>query len=269
MRELSGKRVLITGGARGIGLALGRAFAAEGAEVVLTDVDDAVLAEAARALGDGAARTYALDVTDAQAVAELRARLHDEAGPVDVLVNNAGVVFGGGFAEVELERHLLTFHVNLLGLVKMTYAFLPDLLSRPQAHLVNMASASGFIGLPYGSTYASSKWGVIGFSDSLRQELRLQGHHRIGVTTVCPGYVSTGLFHGARAPRTTRLLTPERLARLVVRAVQRNRPYVLAPWLIKVTPFIRGALPLWLSDRISALLGVTTSMRGWRGRQGP
>ena len=268
MRDLNRKKILITGGARGIGLALAQAFAAEGAQIILADVDEVGLANAKRAIGDGTARTYALDVTDAGAITAMRERLHAEAGPVDILVNNAGVVFGGAFPEVALERHLLTLRVNVLGLVAISHAFLPDLISRPQGHLVNMASASGFIGLPFGSTYASSKWAVIGFSDSLRQELRLQGHAHVGVTTVCPGYVSTGLFRGARSPRTTRPLTPERLAALVLRAVKRNRPWVLVPWMIKITPFVKGALPTWLSDRISRLFRVTTSMREWRGRAG-
>jgi NAD(P)-dependent dehydrogenase (short-subunit alcohol dehydrogenase family) len=267
MRQLEGKLVLITGGGRGIGLALGHRFAAAGCRVLLSDLDEAALVTARESFGGGAdLRTYVLDVTDVDGIRAFRDRVHADVGPIDVLVNNAGIVFGGDFLDVPLEQHFLTYRVNVLGLVAVTQAFLPDLVGKPEAHLVNLASASGFIGLPFGSTYASSKWAVIGFSDSIRQELKLDGNGHVGVTTVCPSYVSTGLFEGARPPRTTRMLTPERLGDMIMRAIRRNRPYVLAPWLVKVTPMVKGALPTWLSDRIGRMFAADTSMRAWKGR---
>jgi short-subunit dehydrogenase len=271
MKDLAGKRVLITGAARGIGRAIAVRLARERAEVVLTDLDPEALpaaAEAVRAAG-GEVRTYVLDVADVDGIEAFRERLREEAGPVDVLVNNAGLVFGGALLDLPWERHLLTYRVNLLGLVAVTRAFLPDLIARPRAHLVNVASASGLIGLPYGSTYASSKWGVIGFSESVRLELRELGHRHVGVSVICPSYVATGLFDGARPPFTTRMLTPERVADLTVRAVLRNRVWVLAPWLVKITPAATALLPSWLGDRVSRWLGVTSGMAGWRGHDGP
>lgn len=119
--------------------------------------------------------------------------------------------------------------MNTLGLVAMTHAFLPDLLAGTDGHVVNVASASAFIGLPFGATYASSKWAVLGFSESLALELCLQGHGHVHVTAICPSYVTTGLFDGARAPRLTRLLTADRVADLTVRAVLANKPHVRAP----------------------------------------
>lgn len=268
MRTLAGKRVLVTGAGSGIGLALAHRFAAAGADVLAADRDPRALADAASRLGAPGARApvYEFDVADIAAIAVARDRIHRDGGPIDVLVNNAGVVFGGGFLDVPLDRHLETYRVNLLGAVAVTHAFLPDLVARPEAHLVNIASASGFVGLPYGSTYASSKWGLIGFSDSIRLELALAGHGHVGVTTVCPSYVTTGLFDGARPPWTTRALDPDRLAALVVRAVRRNRPFVLTPWLVKVTPALRGLLPVPLFDALARVTGASTSMRTWKGR---
>lgn len=267
MRKLAGKRVLVTGGARGIGLAIGRQFARQGAEVLLGDLDAAALPAAEEAIREvgGAGRGYVLDVTDESAVAAARARILEDGGPIDVLVNNAGVVFGGRFLDTSLARHKLTYGVNLLGLVTVTHAFLGDLIDRPEAHLVQIASASGFIGLPYGSTYASSKWGVIGLSESLRQELDLDGHAHVGVTTVCPSYVDTGLFEGAKPPRTTAMVRPERLAELVVHAVEKNDPWVLTPWLVHITPASKWLLPTWAFDKIAWALGVTSGMRHWKG----
>ena len=131
---------------------------------------------------------------------------------------------------------------------------------------MNVASASASIGLPFGATYASSKWAVLGFSASLALEVELQGHRHVHVTVVCPSYVTTGLFDGARAPFGTRLLTAERVAELTVRAVLANRMYVRTPWLVAVTPFLKGILPFRPFYRVSALLGANTSMMHWRGR---
>ncbi len=267
MRSIEGKRVLVTGGAAGIGFAIAEAFAARGAELVLVDLDEAALAKAATALRDRKAsvHTFALDVTDVAAIARVRERVLADAGPIDVLVNNAGVVFGGAFLDVPLEKHLATYRVNTLGLVAMTHAFLSDLIARPDAHVVVVASASGYIGLPFGTTYASSKWAAIGFSESLLLELGLLGHHHVHVTAICPSYVSTGLFEGVRAPRTTRLLTPERVGRLTVEGVLADRPLVRMPWLAQVTPILRGLLPFALFYRVAEVFGVNTSMRAWRG----
>jgi short-subunit dehydrogenase len=150
----------------------------------------------------------------------------------------------------------------------MAHAFLADLAERPEAHLVQIASASGFIGLPFGATYASSKWAVVGFSESIRMELRQTGRGHVGVTTVCPSYVQTGMFDGARAPRLTRLLTPERVATLTVRAVLRGRAFVLTPWLVRLTPILNAALPRRVFDPVARLFGATTSMASWHGRSG-
>ena len=107
---------------------------------------------------------------------------------------------------------------------------------------------------------------MIGFSESIRLELELQGLRHVRVTTVCPSYVDTGMFDGVRPPTTTRMLTPERLAELTIRAVRRNRLFVLAPWLVKITPPLRGILPRRLFDRISSLLGADRGMLHWKGR---
>jgi short-subunit dehydrogenase len=268
MQTLHEKRVLVTGGASGIGRAIAERVAAEGAELLLVDVNPGALEDAAAALARSGARvrTYVLDVTDTSRMVGLHEQIERDGGPIDVLVNNAGLVFGGAFLEVPLEQHLTTYRVNTIGLVAMTYAFLPDLIGGPDGHLVNIASASAFIGLPFAATYASSKWAVLGFSESLALELELRGHHHVHVTAVCPSYVSTGLLAGARAPRTTRKLTPERVAELTVRAVLANRPVVRTPWLVRVTPALKGIVPFRVFYRLAALLGVTTSMARWRGR---
>lgn len=269
MRTLTDKRVLITGGASGIGFAMAERFAASGARLVLTDINEPLLAQAAQRLRDagGDVAEYRLDVTDSQDVARARERINADGGPIDVLVNNAGTVFGGYFLDVPLDRHLTTLEVNLIGPVILTHAFLPDLIARPEAHLVTIASLAGYGGAPGGSTYGASKWGVIGFSESIELELAKQGHTHVHVTTVCPGVVSTGLFEGATALRLTRILTPDRVADAVVRGVLRDRGYVRTPWLVKFAPVLRGVLPHRAFNAVSEFLGGTTTMDSWTGRE--
>ena len=269
MRTLTDKRVLITGGASGIGFAMAEHFAAHGARLVLTDINEPLLAQAAQRLRDagGDVAAYRLDVTDSQDVARARERINADGGPIDVLVNNAGTVFGGYFLDVPLDRHLTTLEVNLLGPVILTHAFLPDLIARPEAHLVTIASLAGYGGAPGGSTYGASKWGVIGFSESIELELAKQGHTHVHVTTVCPGVVSTGLFEGATALRLTRILTPDRVADAVVRGVLRDRGYVRTPWLVKVAPVLRGVLPHRAFNAVNEFFGGTTTMDSWTGRE--
>jgi all-trans-retinol dehydrogenase (NAD+) len=268
LKQLRDKRVVVTGAASGIGKAIAERFAADGAELVLVDVNEQALAETAAQLTARGrrVRTYVLDLTDTSRIVGLRDQIHRDGGNIDVLVNNAGLVFGGAFLEMPLEKHLTTYRVNTLGVVAMTHAFLPDLIAGGDGHVVNIASASAFIGLPFGATYASSKWAVLGFSESLALELELQGHRHVHVTTVCPSYVATGLFEGARAPRTTRLLTAERVAELTARGVLANRSSIRTPWLVQATPIMKGLMPFRLFYRMAALLGVNTSMLKWRGR---
>lgn len=244
-------------------------FARAGAAVVLTDRDGDALPEAADevAAAGGQAAVWTLDVTDVPRIRQVREELLAHGGPLDVLVNNAGVVFGGAFLDVPLEEHLRTYRVNTEAVAAVAHVFLPDLVARPEAHLVNIASASGFIGLPFGSTYASSKWAVIGLSESLRLELRELGHRHVGVTTVCPSYIDTGMFHGVGVPRGTRMLRPQRLAQKVLRAVERNRPFVITPAMANLAPALRGVLPLALLDAVGSVFGASTSMRSWRGHK--
>ncbi len=268
MRTLKDTRVLITGAASGIGYAMARRFAAEGARLVLTDINEPLLADAAqrmRATGRDVA-THRLDVTDASDVARARDVINADGGPIDVLVNNAGVVFGGYFLDVPLERHVTTLEVNLLGPMILTHAFLPDLIIRPEAHLVTIASLAGYGGAAGASAYGASKWGVIGFSESIELELRKLGHSHVHVTTVCPGVVSTGLFEGTRPMRLTRMLSPEDVADAVVRGVLHDRGYVRTPWLAKVAPLLRGVLPHRTFNTVSGFFGGTTAMDTWTGR---
>jgi all-trans-retinol dehydrogenase (NAD+) len=185
------------------------------------------------------------------------------------LVNNAGVVFGGGFLDVPIERHRSTIDINLSGILTVTHTFLPDLLRRPEGYLVNIVSASAMIALPYATSYAASKAAALSFSDSLREELRLTNRRNVRVLAVCPSYISTGLFDGAKAPAMTWILQPDFVARQTVRAVERGRDFLILPWTARLLYSTTGWVPTSVYRRLCAWLGVSTSMVEWRGHAAP
>jgi short-subunit dehydrogenase len=266
--QLAGKRALVTGSGSGLGLEIALALARAGAEVIITDREsERVAAAIARLKAAGFNATgHIMDVTSAEQVTAIRDRIRAERGPIDLLVNNAGVVFGGDFLAVPADRHATTVAVNLTGALNVTHAFLPDLIARPESHLVNIASASAVVPLPGGVSYSATKAAIVHFSDSLREELRLQGHRQIGISTICPSYIATGLFEGARPARFTWMLSPESVARSVVRAIERRRNLVLLPWTVSAVYTATRFLPAGIYHWICRLLGVSTSMTNWRGR---
>jgi short-subunit dehydrogenase len=271
MTLIRDKRVLITGAGHGLGRALGRAFARAGALVLVTDRDASRVAETVAEIksAGGRAAGHSFDVTDSEAVVAAKDKVHAEAGPIDILVNNAGIVHGGAFLGVPLAKHRATIDVNITGLLNGTHAFLPDLIARPEAHIVNVASASAVLALPFAVTYAASKWAVLGFSDSLREELRLLGHRNVRVTTICPSYITTGLFEGARPARLTWMLQPDDVAAKVLRAVERNRETVLLPWTAQLLYSTCRGLPRSWFHRVCSALGVSRSMVDWKGPSSP
>jgi all-trans-retinol dehydrogenase (NAD+) len=269
MKNLKNKRVLITGAGHGLGFEQAKAFAGEGAEVIITDIDTQRVEDAVFELQSLALKVFGfvMDVTDPTDVERVRDDIHAEHGPIDVLVNNAGIVSGGRFLDVPLEKHLMTYEVNSLGPVIVTHAFLPDLLAQPEAHLVCLASASSMIPLPGGATYASSKWAVLGFTESLRAELLHEGNEHVGVTAVCPSYINTGMFDGVKPPMLVGLLTPEWLAAKIVRCVQKNKEQLCAPFLVSLIPLAKVTWPRFAFRALLRALGVFHSMDQWKGHK--
>lgn len=265
--RIAGSRILITGAGHGLGLATASALARSGAHVVLTDLSADRVEEASTKLrlNGGSVVGFRLDVTAPDEIAEVRGRIERECGPLDGLINNAGVVYGGSFLDVPLDRHLLTVGVNLNGVLAMTHAFLPGLLQRSAAHIVNIASAAAVVALPQATSYAASKWAVLGFSESLREELRGLGHRHVGVTAVCPGYISTGLFAGAKPAQLTQWLTPESVADAVISAVEKEREFVMLPWQARLMYWLCAGWPRSWYRAVCRGLGVSRGMSDWQG----
>lgn len=268
MQHFSGKRALITGAGSGIGALLAKQLAHFGASVIVTARRKAAATQVVkdiRAAG-GDAHAMVLDVSKLGSFAAFREQLHADHGTIDILINNAGVVFGGEFEQVALEQHLDTFNINATGLMALTHTLLPDLLRSPRAWLVNISSASAFIGLPFGSTYAASKWAVLGFSESLRLELKERGYSNVTVTSICPSYISTGMFDGVKSPLLSPMLTPEKVVKSILRGMIKGTPIVQEPPMVGSIDLMKGLLPRPLWDEVAKRSGISTSMRHWRGK---
>jgi all-trans-retinol dehydrogenase (NAD+) len=270
MSTIAGKNVLITGGASGMGRLVARRVAALGGNLVLWDVNpdnlERVRAEAERASGRPAL-AHVCDVSDRAQVYETANRVKASIGPLDILVNSAGVVTGAPFLELPDEKVELTFGVNALALFWTAKAFLPDMIARNSGHLVTIASASGYVGVANLADYSASKWAAIGFDESLRAELRKTAPG-VRTTVVCPYYVDTGMFKGVRSrfPRLLPILKEERVADRIVSAIQRNKRRVVMPPLVHLVPLLRP-LPVALFDAVNDFLGVNVSMERFVGRR--
>jgi len=270
MTTIASKHVLITGGASGLGRGLALRCAALGATVSVLDIDEAGAREAAAAAaaqGAGPSAGYGCDVGDAGRVADVAASVARAAGPVDILVSNAGVVSGRSLLELTDEQIERTFRVNVLAQFWLTRAFLPAMVERAAGHVVVVASAAGLIGTPRETDYAASKFAAVGFAEALRLELR-RGAPGLRVTTVCPFYIDTGMFEGVktRFPRLLPILRQDDVEAAIVRAVQHNRALVQMPWMVRTLPAMR-LLPVPVFDRLAELFGLTVAMDEFRGRE--
>jgi short-subunit dehydrogenase len=246
--NLAGRTVLLTGATGGLGHAIARRLRAAGAELVLTGRRTDVLEPLAAETG---ARSLAVDLADSAAVQ----RLASECADVDVLVANAGLPGSGqltSFTVDEIDRALA---VNLRAPMVLARELAEHMVGRGSGHLVFMSSLAGKVGTPRSSVYSATKFGLRGFAQSLREDLRPSG---VGVSAIFPGFVrGAGMFHdtGAKLPPGVGTVTPEAVAEAVVRAIERNRGEIdVAPVGLRAGAKAAGLAPD-LAATISRKLG--------------
>ncbi|GHH63540.1 oxidoreductase [Streptosporangium violaceochromogenes] len=233
--KLSGAKVLITGASSGIGAATARAMAAAGADLVLAGRDRTRLEAVAAETGG---RAVVCDLAAQPRV------LAERAGPVDVLVNNAGVGWSGPFARMSQEtlQHLVA--VNLIAPIRLTQLLLPGMIDAGRGHVVFVASIAGVIGVGREAVYSATKAGLITFAEALRHELR--DFSGVGVSVLLPGVVDTPFFERRGTPYTRRApapIPPERVANAIVAAIRYERPESYVPGWLRLPARLRGAAP--------------------------
>jgi short-subunit dehydrogenase len=241
-------------------------FARDGANLVIWDINDDEMKRAAEDIGRSKVKvlTQKVDVSKNDAVYEAAEKATKEMGDVDILVNNAGIVFAGPFLETDDARLSAVIDVDLKAHMWTMKAFLPRMIERNSGHVVNVSSASGYIGVPRMPSYVAAKWGAIGLTESVRLELKTMGVDGVKFTLVCPSYVDTGMFEGAKPPLMTKMLKPKDIVDIAYEAFKQDKYIVNEPWLVKLTPALKGILPYQAFDLVSGILGVTKSMHKWR-----
>jgi all-trans-retinol dehydrogenase (NAD+) len=269
MSQIENRNILVTGGASGMGRQTAKKLAALGGNVAVWDIDagnlDAVVREISSA-GGGTARGFLCDVSDRNSIYRVAEATKIAVGPIDILINNAGVVSGKPLLDIPDEQVERTFKVNTLALFWTAKAFLPDMVKRNSGHVVTLSSASALIGVAQLSDYSASKWAAMSFDESLRFELKKMGS-QVRTTVVCPYYVDTGMFKGVktRFPWLLPILDEEYVADQIVNAIRRNRPRVMLPRIVYTVPIMR-ILPVSVFDWTAAFLGINASMEDFVGR---
>ena len=273
---VTGSRFLITGAAMGMGRLYAERAVAEGAEtIILWDINKEALTETTKALRVHADNSQEIvpmlvDIAQRTAIEKAAAKVIADHGGVDVIINNAGVVRGTYFWEHENERDTeFIMKINSLAPMYITHEFLRGMIDgkRP-SRIVNIASAAGTLSNPKMSVYASSKWALIGWSDSVRLELIQQGYTNIKVTTVCPSYISTGMFEGVKGPLMTPIMKPEYVVDRVWSAMRSGKAMLMLPWTVHLSKVLKGILPQRWFDAIAGnVFGVYNTMDKFTGRK--
>ena len=267
MFDLTDTTATVTGAARGIGRALVTELVGKGCTVAAVDIDADGLRSLHEELGE-AVSVHTTDVSDAAQVERLAHDVIDTHGSVQLLVNNAGVAVHGPFVEQSLEDIEWIVGVNFWGTVHGCKLFLPHLLTQPRAHIVNISSVFGLVGVPTMSTYCATKYAVRGLTEALWEELE---GTTVGVTCVHPGGVDTGIIRSARTHDEEERSTvaayferhgapPQSVARRIVRAVERGERRVRIrseafsiDWLKRIAPVAGNR---WLCRSIARQMGL-------------
>jgi len=255
-RQLSGKVVAITGGARGIGKTTARALVGKGCRVAIGDLDASLAESAAAELGGGTVG-LALDVTDRGSFAHFLDEAERQLGPVDVVVNNAGVMPVTPFAEESDASIRRQLDINLYGVIVGTQLAIERMKPRRSGHVVNIASSAGKAGVPGIATYSATKHAVVGLTEAVRAEHSDDG---IEFSYVMPITVNTQLIEGLKDQRGVKRVEPEDVAKEIVDALETTKVDVYVPKQLRASVVMGALLPRKAREAMGRFMGVDQIM---------
>lgn len=265
--QLKDKTVLITGGASGIGKIMTRLMLERHAQVIIWDINqsnlDATISELSK---KGNVIGMKVDVSDIKQIQDSAKKVKLAIGEVDVLINNAGIVVGKYFHEHSTLDIIQTMAINASAPMHVSSVFIGDMLQQNSGHICNIASSAGIISNPKMSVYAASKWAVIGWSDSLRLEMK-QLKKNVNITTIMPYYINTGMFDGVKSKIP--ILEPEATALTIIKAIEKNKKMVTIPgYIYRLTRFGQAVMSIDVFDWFAgSVLGIYKTMAHFTGRK--
>ena len=267
MKQLNGKVALITGGASGIGKIMARLLLERNSKVIIWDINQSKIDETITELSSkGTIIGFNVDVSNLEQIKNTAKKVTQEIGSIDILINNAGIIVGKYFNEHSSSDILKTMEINANAPMLITREFLEDMLQKNSGHICNIASSGGLVSNPKMSVYAASKWSVIGWSDSLRLEMK-QLKKNVQITTIMPYYINTGMFAGVQSKIP--ILEPEAAALTIIKAIEKNKKMVTIPgYIYRFTRLGQAIMSINVFDWFAgSLLGIYKTMEHFTGRK--
>jgi hypothetical protein len=269
MSSFSKAVVLVTGGANGIGLLMGKkALKKNASELIIWDINANAINAAVQDLSSLGYSVHGqvVDISSAEQVSKAAGQVISKFGGVDILINNAGIVVGKMFQEHSFADIDRTVGVNQLGHMYVTRAFLKSMMERRKGHIVSVTSAAGLTPTAGMVAYSASKWGAMGWIESLRVELATTAP-ALKVLNVIPSYIKSEMFKGVKPPFLMPLLEPEWITDKIIAGIENDKKQIIEPTFVKFTNFFRGVLPKPLYDFTARILNVYSAMNTFEGRK--
>ena len=271
--NLKNKLVLITGGAKGIGLATAQRILNEGGKVILWDFNEDDLNKTVNNFKEQGFDVFSqiCNVTNKEQVYSNANIIKEKFGSLDILINNAGTVYTGYMLDRSDEELENLINVNFTSMIYTIRAFMPGMLDKNSGHIINISSASSMTGAPKLAVYAATKWAVAGLTESLRLEVQKMGKSGVKFSSVHPNFLKKGLFEGTKLNFLGQLLAPgvkshDAVAKVIVnRAIKLGFHSPKVPWIMNQVVLLRALLPSSLLIKVSSLYGLYDMMDDYKG----